>query len=135
MKTMLIALAPAALLMGCGETANEAAADRVEDAAEANAAAAGPAAVALGLSEAQLIDADLIGVGNMDLGDVTSLVRDPSGAVQGLIVEVEDSAPDRYVQVPISGLTVVRRGADQDLATKMTKAEFAALPDAQLPSR
>ncbi|MET0246346.1 MAG: PRC-barrel domain containing protein [Sphingomonas sp.] len=133
MNKILIALAPMVLVAGCGETANEAAADRVEDAAEANAAAAGPAPVALGLSEAQLLDANLVGANNVELGDVNSLVRGPSGAVEALVVEVEDSNPERHVRVPISGLTVVTRGTDTDLSTTMTKEQVAALPEATLP--
>lgn len=135
MKTMLVALGATALLCGCSDNANEAAAERVEEAAETNAAAAGPAPVALGLSEAQLIEADLLGPGNVELGDLTSLVRGPSGAVESLLVEVEDSNPDRFVQVPISGLTVVQRGNDQDLSTTMTKAQFDRLPEARLPAQ
>lgn len=133
MNKILIALAPMVLVAGCGENANEAAADRMEDKAEANAAAAGPTPVALGLSEAQLLDANLVGANNVELGDVNSLVRGPSGAVEGLVVEVEDSNPERHVQVPITGLTVVTRGTDTDLSTPMTRDQLAALPEAKLP--
>lgn len=133
MNKILIALAPMVLVAGCGENVNEAAADRMEDNAEANAAAAGPTPVALGLSEAQLLDANLVGANNVELGDVNSLVRGPSGAVEGLVVEVEDSNPERHVQVPITGLTVVTRGTDTDLSTTMTREQLAALPEAKLP--
>jgi uncharacterized protein YgbK (DUF1537 family) len=133
LNKILIALVPLVLVAGCGDNANEAAADRMEDNAEANAAAAGATPVALGLSEAQLIDATLVGGNNVELGDVNSLVRGPSGAVEGLVVEVEDSNPERHVQVPISGLTVVTRGTDTDLSTTMTKEQVAALPEAKLP--
>jgi hypothetical protein len=135
LNKILIALAPLVLVAGCGDNANEAAADRMEDNAEANAAAAGATPVALGLSEAQLIDATLVGGNNVELGDVNSLVRGPSGAVEGLVVEVEDSNPERHVQVPISGLTVVTRGTDTDLSTTMTKEQVAALPEAKLPAQ
>ena len=135
MKTMLVTLAPALLLAGCGDNAKEGAAERVQAAAEANAAAAGPTPVALGLSEAQLVDADLVGPGTVELGDIKSLVRTSSGAVEGFLVEIEGSNPDRYVQVPLAGLTVVTRGNDQDVATTMTKQQLDALPDAQLPTK
>ena len=135
MKTMGLALAAATLVAGCGNNGRDAAAERMEDAAEANAAAAGPTPVALGLSEAQLLDADLIGPNNVEIGEVQSLVRNASGAVEGLIVEVEDTNPDRYVQIPLTGLNVVQRGDDRDLSTTMTRDQLAALPDVPLPAR
>ncbi|MDF2493731.1 PRC-barrel domain containing protein [Sphingomonas sp.] len=135
MKTMVLALASAALVAGCGSNGREAAAERMEESAEANAATAGPAPVALGLSEAQLLDADLIGPGNVEIGEVKSLVRSASGAVEGLIVEVEDTNPDRFVQIPLTGLKVVQRGDDRDLSTTMTREQLAALPDVPLPVR
>ena len=125
MKTMVLALAAATLVAGCGNNGRDAAAERMEDAAEANAAAAGPTPVALGLSEAQLLDADLIGPNNVEIGEVQSLVRNASGAVEGLIVEVEDTNPDRYVQIPLTGLNVVQRGDDRDLSTTMTRDQPA----------
>ena len=88
-----------------------------------------------GLSEAQLLDADLIGPNNVEIGEVQSLVRNASGAVEGLIVEVEDTNPDRYVQIPLTGLNVVQRGDDRDLSTTMTRDQLAALPDVPLPAR
>ncbi|RSV17224.1 hypothetical protein CA236_10785, partial [Sphingomonas sp. ABOLG] len=135
MKTMVLALAAATLVAGCGNNGRDAAAERMEDAAEANAAAAGPTPVALGLSEAQLLDADLIGPNNVEIGEVQSLVRNASGAVEGLIVEVEDTNPDRYVQIPLTGLNVVQRGDDRDLSTTMTRDQLAALHDVEAGQR
>lgn len=136
MKTTFMFAAGAMLLLSaCGDDPNEAAAERVEDAAEQSAAAAGPTPVALGLSEAELLEADMIGPNNTELGDVTSLVRGSTGAVEGLLIEIEDSNPDRFVQVPLTGLSVVTRGNDRDLSTAMTQEQLAALPDAQLPAQ
>lgn len=128
----LALLAPALLLSACERSKEEAAEERVERAAEASAAASGPAIVALGLTEAQLIQADLIGPGNVELGDVTSLSRGADGQVDRLLIEIEDSNPDRFVYVPITGLTVISRGDDRDLSTTMTREALAALPDAQI---
>ena len=106
--------------------------DRIEQQADASAAAAGGAIAALGLTETQLLDADLVAADGTDLGDVEQVRRDASGAVSGLLVEVEDSNPDRYVVVPLTGLTTVARGDDTDLQATMTAADLAALPDAAL---
>lgn len=130
--TCLALLVPAAILAACGQSRQDAAEDRVERAAEPSAAASGAAAVALGLTEAQLIDADLIGPGNVELGDVTSVARGPDGQVDRLLIEIEDSNPDRFVYVPITGLAVITRGADRDLSTTMTREALGALPDAQI---
>ena len=133
-RILLTATCVAALLAGCNDSTNDIAEERVENAAEASAVAAGPAVVALGLSEAQLIEADLLGIDGVELGDVTSLLRDAGGTVDRLLVEVEDSNPDRFVEVPVQGLTVLKRGDDTDLVSTMTAAQVAALPDADLPT-
>lgn len=133
MKKTLTAIAcTAALLAACDEGANDAAEDRVEDAAEASAAAAGTAEAALGLTEAQLIDAELLGANDVEFGDVESVLRDADGTVDRLLIEIEDSDPDRFVEVPVAGLSPVTRGDDTDLSTTMTAEDLAALPDATL---
>lgn len=134
------AILPIALasLAACGsddtsETrATEAQLDRIEDQAEQSAVAAGTAEAALGLTEAQLLDAELVTADGIDLGDVERVSRDASGAVTELLIEIEDSNPDRYVVIPIDGLTVRVDGDDSDLQTSMTMQDLAALPDAVL---
>lgn len=134
------AILPIALasLAACGsdetsETrATEAQLDRIEDEADRSAAAAGMEEAALGLTEAQLLDAELVTADGTDLGDVERVSRDASGAVTELLIEIEDSDPDRYVVVPIEGLTVRNAGDDADLQTSMTMQDLAALPDAVL---
>lgn len=134
MKVHPIAAAFSLLLVAaCGADANDAAEDKMERDAEARAAAAGPSEAALGLSEAQLLDAELVGADGAELGDVAQVVRDASGKVDRLLVEIEDSNPDRFVHVPIAGLRTVVRGNDTDLSTSMTKAQLAALPEVKLP--
>lgn len=106
--------------------------DRIEQQADTSAAAAGDAVAALGLTEQQLLDADLVTADGTDLGDIEQVRRDASGNVTGLLVELDDSDPDRYVLVPMDGLTTRAEGDDTDVQTTMTAEELAALPDAQL---
>ena len=135
MKKLLAATVCIAALAACSDSPQDVAEDRVEDAAEASAATAGPAPVALGLSEAQLLEADLRAAADgAELGDVTSLLRTADGSVDRLLVEIEDSNPDRFVEVPVAGLTVLARGNDTDLVTTMTRDQLAALPEATLPT-
>jgi len=132
MKSVLLALAGSAVLLAaCDDPADESE-DRIEAAAEASAAEAGSEPVALGLSEAQLLEADLIGPNRVELGSVEGVLRNSAGEVDRLLIEIEDSNPDRFVAVPVAGLTTVAAGDDTDLTTSMTREQLAALPDAQL---
>ena len=110
----------------------DAAEDQIEQLADASAASAGDAIAALGLTELQLLDADLVAAGGTDLGDIEQIRRGPTGTVDGLLVEIENSDPDRFVVVPIEGLTTRADGNDTDVQTSMTAADLAALPDARL---
>jgi hypothetical protein len=130
-------LAPAALLLALGACQSEAEreAERMEDTMEQQAdasAAAGSEIAALGLTEAQLLEADLVGLDGSDLGDVEQVRRDPQGVANALVVEVEDSDPDRFVLVPIHGLTTRVDGDDTDLQTGMNAADVAGLPEATM---
>lgn len=104
--------------------------DRVEQQADASAAAAGSAAAALGLTETQLLEADLVDADGTDLGDVEQVRRSASGTVESLLVAIENSDPDRYVLVPLNGLRTRVDGDDTDLETTMTAADLTAMPDA-----
>ena len=106
--------------------------DRIEEQADASAAAAGSEIAALGLNEAQLLDADLVSADGTDMGDIEQVRRNAAGDVEGFLVELEDTDPDRYVVVMLDGLTTRADGDDTDLQTTMTAVEIAALPDAQL---
>ncbi len=106
--------------------------DRIEQQAEASAAQAGNAVAAFGMSERQLLDAELKTMDGTDLGDVEGIRRNAAGEVESLLIEVEDSDPDRWVLVPIDGLSTRPDGGDMDLQTSMTAQDIAALPDAQL---
>lgn len=122
----------AAMLAACGGDANDDAEDRIENAAEQSAAASGDAVAALGLTEAQLIDAEIVDSADAEIGDVERVMRDSGGTADRLLIEIEDSNPDRYVVVPIEGMTTVVRGDDTDLRAPMTRAQVEAMPDADL---
>lgn len=130
MKFRILVLAWSTILLAACEDKADEPEDRIEAAAEASAAAAGTEPVALGMSEAQLIEADLVDPGRAELGSVEGVVRNAAGDVDRLLIEIEDSNPDRFVQIPVEGLTTVVIGDDTDLSTTMTRAELAALPEA-----
>lgn len=130
MKFRILVLAWSTILLAACEDKADEPEDRIEAAAEASAAAAGTEPVALGMSEAQLIEADLVDPGRAELGSVEGVVRNAAGDVDRLLIEIEDSNADRFVQIPVEGLTTVVIGDDTDLSTTMTRAELAALPEA-----
>lgn len=100
---------------------------------DANMMAAPADAAAFGLTEAQLLDADFKDWNGGDLGDVEALERDTGGAVTHLIVEIEDTDPDRYVRVPVDGLERVADGDDWDVRGQYTRDQLMALP--QIPAQ
>lgn len=136
MKTMLAAACAAALVAGCNDQpATPAATDAATDTA---AATRSPIPTdwnraALGLREEQLLNADLLGIDGGEFGSINGLVTDTDGRVVRLLVEVEDSEPERFVHVPVEGLTVLTRGSDIDIVSTMTLAQLAALPNAPTP--
>jgi hypothetical protein len=121
-----------AMLSACSDQQDQAE-DQLEAQSESSAAAAGNAEAALGLSEAQLLDADLIDATGADLGDVEAVLRNAGGQVDRLLVEVDGPEPDRYVEIPVEGLTTRAEGNDTDLVSTMTAADLEALPAASLP--
>jgi len=127
-----LALAALTACESKAERQADAAEDRIEQQADQSAVAAGNAVAALGLTERQLLDADLASAGGVELGDVEQVRRGSTGAVTGLLIEIEDSNPDRFVVVPIEGLTVRPDGDDRDLQTTMTAQDLATMPDAVL---
>jgi len=132
MRNLFLIACSVALVAGCSN--NEAAEDKMERAAETGATVAGPLPAALGLSEAQLLDADIVGPDGKELGDVAQVLRGPDDKVDRLLVELDGGLKDRYVHVPITGLKTVVRGDDTNLETPLTKAELAALPEVKLPA-
>ena len=126
---------PLSLLSACADDPQEVAQDQMETTAEQAAVAAGPQVAALGLTELQLLDADVYGVAGAELGEVQQIVRNPAGEVTALLVEIEDSTPDRFVEVPLTGMTVMQRGDDADISTTMTRDQLMAMPEVVLPVR
>ena len=129
---VILPLAVAALAACQSEAEKQADAteDRIEQQADQSAATAGDAIAALGLTERQLLDAELVAADGTELGDIEQVRRDAGGAVTSLVVEIEDSSPDRYVDVPLAGLTV-RQGSmgDPDIQTTMTVQQLGAMPE------
>lgn len=119
------------------ERASDATKEQIERQAEQSAAAAGEEIAALGLTERQLLDANLVSEDGSELGDVEQVLRDDSGAVSAFLVEVEDSNPDHYVEVPLAGLTVMEGIFlnDADLQTNKTAQDLASMPDARMSTR
>lgn len=139
MNNALYAIVPlAALALTACESEAEQQADRTEDRieqqAEQSAVAADGEIAALGLTERQLLDAELVSSDGTELGDVEQVRRDAGGAVTGLLVEVEDSEPDRYVELSLDGLTVTEGGvfSETNLQTEMTAQDLASMPDATM---
>lgn len=85
-------------------------------------------ALALGLTRAELEDADLVGPApqHVDMGDVETLVLGPNGEVTGLVIDLEGS--DQNVILPIDDVTALRRGREVDLMTSKTAAQLRAMP-------
>lgn len=85
--------------------------------------------LALGLTRRQIEDADLIDASGREIGEIERALSDASGAVTGLLVEVEDTNPDRLVTIPLDGLTIVENGDDLDVRTNLTRDALMALPE------
>lgn len=130
-RSLILAAAVAALLAACSEQKKEPAPVAEPAAAPSpTAATAGLTRddpVALGLTVAQLEDADLLSTNGSDLGDVERVDVDSAGKVTGLIV-APTGPGERWVRLPLTGLTVKADGDDHDLVTTMTREEVKALP-------
>jgi hypothetical protein len=109
--------------------------DQIEQPAGTSTPAMGDEIAALGLTETELLDADLVDADGTDLGDVEQVRRSADGTVEGVLVSIEDSDPERIVLVTLDGLTSRPEGDDTDLQTTMTAEELAALPEAELDAR
>lgn len=128
MKTSAVAFAGSAalLLWAC-----DAGTAPVQQPAEQSAATSAEAASgALGLTERQLRDAALLDAQGREIGDVEGVVRGADRAVAQLLIEIEDSDPDRYVLIPLDGLQVDRTRGDADIKSSLTREDLMALPPA-----
>ncbi len=131
MKLIFGLAASCVFLSACSDTdagrAQESAAGNGAAASADQTAATAPV-VALGLTAEQLGDAEILNASGVEIGEVERVITDPSGTVTGLLVEIEDSDPDRYVNIPLDGLSVVRDGDDQDLGSSLTREQLLAIP-------
>ncbi len=134
LPSLLIAASALAACQSEAEQQADATGDRIEAQAEASAATGAETIAAFGMTERQLLDADLVTADGNDLGDVEQIVRAADGSVEGVVVEIDDSSPDRYVLVPVAGLTVRTSGDDRDLQTTMTAADLGRLSDYTPPA-
>ena len=134
MKTLFAAASAAALLASCSQPpakpdkTPEASPDAASAPTMAGAPAAAPGAMALGLTVAQLEDADLITPAGVDLGDVQRVDMDAAGVITGLIIEPEGEGGPHWVRVSLEGLTPRKEGDAYDLVSTMTLAQLKALP-------
>ena len=99
-------------------------------------AATSEAAVALGMTRAQLEDADLVSAGGVKLGDIETLVVDAEGKVTHMVVELEGPG-DIKVQLPADKVRAYTapNSNDRDLATDLTAAQLSALPRWEMKPR
>lgn len=133
--TTFVALPLAALaITACDSQAEQEAdmaEDRMEAQAEQSAVEAGDKEAALGMTEMQLLDADLVDADGTELGEVEALRRNAMGTVDGLVIELAGS--DRLVVVPMNDLVSHDEGDDTDVRTTRSAQQLAALPDAEIP--
>lgn len=94
------------------------------------------AAVALGMTRAQLEDADLVSAAGAKLGDIETLVVDAAGKVTHMVVELEGPG-DVKVQLPVDKVRAYTapNSNDRDLATDLTPAQLTALPKWEMKPR
>ena len=135
MKTFNIvcAVGAAALLAGACNQPEETTTAPTDEMATADTMAPtddgmGAGGMTLGMTTAQLEDADVVSADGTDLGDVERVVTDSTGQVTGLAIEVEGAADGEYVLLPIAGLTTRADGMDNDVQTTMTVEDLRALP-------
>lgn len=110
-------------------TANVAADRGVNASAAMDAEGSRPPSVgALGLTVDQLASADLVDSTGREIGEVERAVTDSDGTVTSLLVEIEDTDPDRFVTLPLAGLVVVPDHSGADLQTERTRQDLLAMP-------
>lgn len=124
-------IAIAATLSACSDNnpPTETNPDMSGNVAESTVADASDQKGALGLTVKQLSDADILNANGIEIGGVERVITDSSGAVTKLLVEIEDSDPDRFVELSLDGLTPKQQGDDWDLEANMSKDDLIALPE------
>lgn len=92
--------------------------------------ASGPG-TAFGLTIRQIEEADLVDVRGTDLGDVHRVETDASGNVADIVVEIDDTDPDRFARLPLARFTAVADGDGWDLRAATSRDELIALPQVE----
>ncbi|WP_423605024.1 hypothetical protein [Sphingomonas sp. MS122] len=92
--------------------------------------ASGPG-TAFGLTTRQIEDAGLVDVRGTDLGDVHRVETDASGNIVDVVIEIDDTDPDRFVRLPLARLTAVADGDGWDLRAATSRDELIALPQVE----
>lgn len=131
-RSPIAVAASAALLAACSQQKETA-----PPAAEAPTAAPSPTAatagltrdepVALGLKASQFGGSNLLSTNGSDLGDVVRVDVNSEGKATGLIV-APTGPGQRWVRLPLAGLTIKADGPYNDVVTSMTWEEVKALP-------
>lgn len=130
-KTITPALAMALVLAACSDSkpAEQVNQDMPATTPADTAAEYSESKTVLGMTMRQLRDADIVNADGLEIGEVERIVRDATGTVTKLLVEVEDSDPDYIVEIPLEGLTPKQNGDDWDLVTSMSRDDLMALPN------
>ena len=86
-----------------------------------------PEPMALGLKASQFGGSNLLSTNGSDLGDVVRVDVNSEGKATGLIV-APTGPGQRWVRLPLAGLTIKADGPYNDVVTSMTWEEVKALP-------
>ena len=119
-RSLIILVSAAALLGACSE-------QKKEPAPPAAAAMAEPEPMALGLKASQFGGSNLLSTNGADLGDVVRVDVDSGGKATGLIV-APTGPGQRWVRLPLDGLTIKVDGPYHDVVTPMSWEQVKALP-------
>jgi sporulation protein YlmC with PRC-barrel domain len=131
-RSLMIAAAAAALLAACSQQKETPPADTARAAAPAMTAQPDVAMtqgepLVLGLRSAQLEGANLLSTDGTDVGDVQKVDVSSDGKATGLIV-APTGVGERWVRLPLAGLTVKTLGDDHVVVTGLTLDQVKTLP-------
>lgn len=132
MRTLLAAASVAALVAACSPAPKraetpEAAPDAASAPAPADTPVAPTGAMALGLTATQLENAGLAAPDGAGLGDIQRVEVNGAGEITGLVVEPL-GVGERWVRLPLKGLTVKTIGDDHLVVADMTLDQLKAMP-------
>lgn len=132
MRTLLAAASAAALMAACSPAPRqaetpEAAPDAASAPAPADTPVAPTGAMALGLTATQLENAALAAPDGTGLGDIQRVDVNGAGQIIGLVV-APIGAGERWVRLPLDGLTVKTIDQDHLVVADMTLEQLKAMP-------